>query len=129
VYHLLRCGLEVQAAFDASEADSEAEEGFRDRLERLCRRFAEVARIDFFSSREGGWQPARPWHAWRRRWRNTRRARRAGSPPHRCFLDPEAEIRYADAPEPGEVSFDMRRAEFGHVSNRCSFETMKPKSE
>jgi hypothetical protein len=42
----------------------------------------------------------------------------------RRFIDPQAEIRYAETPEPGEVAFDMHRAEFGHVGNRCSFETM-----
>lgn len=135
---------QIQVAFDARE------EGFRDRLERLRRRFAEVSRIDFFQAAEGvtasaalarldgalaqhepgaeGGIPAASREAYRgRRWVTRPR-------PHvdrlacawfiRRFLELEAEIRYADATEPGEVSFDMRRADFGHVGNRCSFETM-----
>ncbi|MFY9820816.1 MAG: chromate resistance protein ChrB domain-containing protein, partial [Thermoanaerobaculia bacterium] len=42
----------------------------------------------------------------------------------RRFIDPQAEIRYADEPEEGEVSFDLRDADFGHRGNLCSFETM-----
>jgi len=42
----------------------------------------------------------------------------------RRLIDPEAEIRYGEAPEAGEVSFDMRDAEFGHQGNLCTFETL-----
>ena len=42
----------------------------------------------------------------------------------RRFIDPTAVIRYATQPDPEEVRFDMRGAEFGHEENRCTFETM-----
>jgi hypothetical protein len=42
----------------------------------------------------------------------------------RRFINPQAVIRYAAQPEPGEVSFDMAEADFGHTGNLCSFETM-----
>lgn len=140
---------EVLAAFQGEEHGSEATEGFRDRVERLRRRFNEVARIDFFQAperaavsaalgrlekelagREPGAEeiPAVSREDYRgRRWVTRPRPhvdRLACAWLIRRFLDPEAEIRYADSPEPGEVSFDMRRADFGHVGNRCSFETM-----
>jgi hypothetical protein len=141
---------QVQTAFDAREPGSEAEEDFRSSLERLRRRFAEVSRIDFFQAaervpasaalarlegalaqREPGADsgiPAASHEAYRgRHWVTRPRPhvdRLACAWLIRRFLDPEAEIRYAEAPELGEVSFDMRRADFGHVGNRCSFETM-----
>jgi hypothetical protein len=140
---------ETLAGLDGKEPGPEAQEGIRDSLERLRRRFAEVARIDFFQAAEGaaagaalarleealerrgpgsGEIPAAPRERYRgRRWVTRPRPhvdRLACAWLIRRFLDPAAEIRYADTPEPGEVSFDMRRAEFGHVGNRCSFETM-----
>jgi len=42
----------------------------------------------------------------------------------RKFINPTAEIRYAPRSESGEVGFDMREAEFGHQGNLCTFETM-----
>lgn len=42
----------------------------------------------------------------------------------RRFINPTAVIRYATQPDPDEVRFDMRGAEFGHEGNRCTFETM-----
>lgn len=42
----------------------------------------------------------------------------------RRFIDPTAVIRYSTQPDPDEVRFDMRGAEFGHEGNRCTFETM-----
>ena len=33
-------------------------------------------------------------------------------------------IRYANTPRPGEVTFDMTNAAFGHQGNFCTFETM-----
>lgn len=42
----------------------------------------------------------------------------------RRFINPHAAIRYAHAPEPGEIAFDMAKAEFGHRGNLCTFETM-----
>jgi len=42
----------------------------------------------------------------------------------RRFIDPEAEIRYSETPEPDEVTFDMPDAELGHQGNHCTFETL-----
>jgi len=42
----------------------------------------------------------------------------------RRYLNPEAVIRYAVEPEPGEVGFDMDGAEFSHQGNLCTFEVM-----
>lgn len=42
----------------------------------------------------------------------------------RQFINPHAVIRYSLHPEPDEVAFDMKEAEFGHWGNLCSFENM-----
>lgn len=42
----------------------------------------------------------------------------------RHFINANAIINYRHSPEPGEVAFDMKEAEFGHEGNLCSFETM-----
>ena len=123
--------------------------GILDHLEKLQKRYTEVARVDFFESLEG------------RRVSNKLRAiegslrfKISGAPraasataadfknkhwitrphPHvdrlactwliRRFIDPKAVIRYGTQPEPEEVSFDMRDAVFGHEGNLCTFETM-----
>ena len=123
--------------------------GILDHLEKLQKRYTEVARVDFFESLEG------------RRVSNKLRAiegslrfKLSGAPrvasatvadfknkhwitrphPHvdrlacawliRRFIDPKAVIRYGTQPEPAEVSFDMRDAVFGHEGNLCTFETM-----
>lgn len=119
------------------------------KLEKLRKRHAEIAEIDFFNSPEGtkvgallrGMEerlrpgdavvaPVPPMNI-----TDYRHARWVTRPrPHvdrlacawliRRFIDPTAEIRYATRPEPGEVGFDMRDAVFGHRGNRCTFETM-----
>jgi hypothetical protein len=43
----------------------------------------------------------------------------------RRFINPKAAIRYSLQPDPDEVSFDMEPADFGHQGNRCSFESMR----
>jgi hypothetical protein len=43
----------------------------------------------------------------------------------RRYLNPLAVIRYGVAPEPGEVTFDLESADFGHRGQWCSFETMQ----
>ena len=43
----------------------------------------------------------------------------------RRFINPQANIRYSPEPEPGEVTFDMEPADFGHQGGLCSFETMR----
>lgn len=145
----------------ATEADETAEQAgrgslgredrseLRDRLEKLRRRFAEAARIDFFQAPEGveaaaalarleaglgrGEGPARevpPAELARyrgRRWVTRPRPhvdRLASVWLIRRFIDPQAEIRYGEAPEAGEVSFDMHDAEFGHRGTLCTFETL-----
>src|SRR4029079_7248825 len=42
----------------------------------------------------------------------------------RRFINANAEIRYAAAPLPDEVAFDMNVGEFSHQGNLCTFETM-----
>lgn len=43
----------------------------------------------------------------------------------RRFIDPTAEIRYAKAPQEGEIGFDMKEGgTFGHVGKFCTFETL-----
>ncbi|HUP01767.1 MAG TPA: chromate resistance protein ChrB domain-containing protein [Gemmatimonadota bacterium] len=42
----------------------------------------------------------------------------------RRFIDPQAEIRYDQEPEPGETVFDVPGAMFGHRGPLCTFETM-----
>lgn len=137
----------------AAEADEAASEAggadLRDRLEKLRRRFAEAARLDFFAAPEGveasaallrleaglargegraGAVPPAERERYRgRRWVTRPRLhvdRLASAWLIRRFIDPEAEIRYAEAPEEGEVSFDLRGAEFGHRGNLCTFETL-----
>ncbi len=122
-----------------------------DRLVRLRRRYAEVARIDYFNSPEGSRmltrldalektlssrvRPTRVPEVPRQRVEAYRRKRWITRPrPHvdrlacawliRRFVDPRAKIRYANAPKPGEVAFDMERSEFGHRGGFCTFETM-----
>jgi len=136
-------------AAEAEEAlEPAGQDGLRERLEKLRRRFAETARLDFFQAAEGpraaaalarieaalGREgPSREVPAAERK---RYQGRRWVTRPHphvdrlacawliRRFIDPHAEIRYADTPEEGEVSFDLRDADFGHRGNLCSFETM-----
>src|SRR4029078_3538238 len=44
----------------------------------------------------------------------------------RRFVDADAEIRYADTPAEGEVSFDMRDAHLGHRGNLRTVEQVSP---
>lgn len=133
---------------EAAEAERAGRDGLGDRLEKLRRRFAEIARIDFFGapekvaataalarlealldpgepSREA---PAADLERYRgRRWVTRPRPhvdRLACAWLIRRFVDPQAEIRYADKAGEGELSFDMKGAHFGHRGGRCTFETM-----
>jgi hypothetical protein len=121
----------------------------RERLERLRRQHADIARIDFFDAPEGSLVASHlgriaqalaggetsaasvvpaMLEAFRdRRWVTRPR-------PHvdrlaciwliRRFIDPAAGIRYANTPEADEVAFDMRKGAFSHQGNLCTFETM-----
>ena len=138
---------EVEKALLAQGKRSRSE--LLDRLQRVQKRYAEVARVDFFESAEGARMFAKL-----RTVEQDLRVRISGAPkvasvslaeyknrrwvtrprPHvdrlacawliRRFIDRDAVIRYAAQPEPGEVSFDMREASFGHSGNLCTFETM-----
>ena len=136
-------------ATEAGEAERAGGSGLEDRLEKLRRRFAEVARIDFFQAPERMDAEAalarieallsppetaasEVLSAEIERYRGRRWVTRPR--PHvdrlacawliRRFVDPEAGIRYAETAGEGEVSFDMKGADFGHRGNRCTFETM-----
>jgi hypothetical protein len=134
-------------ANEAGEAERTGRAGLEDRLEKLRRRFAEVVRIDFFQAPErldadaalarieallGPPETAPSETLSAERYRGRRWVTRPR--PHvdrlacawliRRFVDPEAEIRYADKTGEGEISFDMKGADFGHRGNRCTFETM-----
>jgi hypothetical protein len=148
-YRKIAAEAQEAASQAGEEPGLEAQERLHELVARLRRRLAEVARIDFFQAAEGiaagamvtrleevlgrreptaGEIPAASRELYRgRRWVTRPRPhvdRLACAWLIRRFLDRAAEIRYAETPEPDEVAFDMRRAEFGHVGNRCSFETM-----
>jgi len=121
----------------------------RERLERLRRQHAEVARIDFFDAPEGSLVAAHlariaqalaageasstvvapaAIQAYRdRRWVTRPRPyvdRLACIWLIRRFITPSAVIRYTNTPEAEEVAFDMRQGAFSHQGNLCTFETM-----
>jgi hypothetical protein len=121
----------------------------RERLERLRRQHADIARIDFFDAPEGSLVAAHmariaqalaagegssavvapaAIQAYRdRRWVTRPRPyvdRLACIWFIRRFIDPAAVIRYANAPESDEVAFDMRNGAFSHQGDLCTFETM-----
>jgi hypothetical protein len=128
-------------------ADDQGE--LREALEKLRRRHAEIQRIDYFASPEGGQfatrlariaqtlasqdaTAAEVPHVDRATYRARRWVTRPR--PHvdrlacawllRRFIDSAAPIRYADDPAPDEVAFDVEGAHFGHNGQLCSFETM-----
>jgi len=139
---------DVEKAIHATQK-SKNNSGTLERLEKLRKKYAEVAQVDFFESAEGAGIALQI--------RNIQQALRQGAAsdptvasvtlseyrdkrwvtrprPHvdrlgcawliRRFIDPKAEIRYATDPGPDEVTFDMRGAEFGHTGDLCTFETM-----
>lgn len=121
----------------------------RDTLKRLSRRYSDILRIDYFDCPEGkrvaslldniersispslSESPLIPREDIEQ-FRNSRWVTRPH--PHvdrlacawliRRFINPSAVIRYSNTPEPDEVSFDMKRDQFGHRGNLCTFETM-----
>jgi len=135
-------------AASAVTAERAAKPGLQD-LEKLRRRFAEAVRIDFFHAPgrtaaeaalarleallgQGEGAAREIPRAGLERYRGRKWVTRPR--PHvdrlacawliRRFVDPQAEIRYAETTAEGEVSFDMRGAELGHRGNLCTFETM-----
>ena len=121
----------------------------RELLARLKREYGEISRIDFFGSPTGAQvaarlarieatlAPRRPDDApVARAALSAYRHKRWVTRPHphvdrlacawliRRFINPRAVIRYATAPRPDEVPFDMSEGPFSHHGNLCTFETM-----
>jgi hypothetical protein len=146
-------GIETQASaleeHLCASLKTEERARLRERLERLRRQHADIARIDFFDAPEGGFAashlariaqalaagevvPVSVAPAARESYRHRRWVTRPR--PHvdrlaciwliRRFIDPAALVRYANAPEADEVAFDMRDGVFSHRGNLCTFETM-----
>jgi hypothetical protein len=119
-----------------------------DTLDKLRRRHAELAQIDYFDNPEGVRvaahlariarqlvpepspvvvAPARRDDYATTHWVTRPRPhvdRLACAWLIRRFLNPQAVIRYATDPLPDEIAFDMPDARFGHQGNLCTFETM-----
>ncbi len=128
--------------------DAEGTSKTLDALQRLRRQYEAVARIDYFGCPSGAHvaaslariaeilSPATPPagvpHANLDMYRDKRWVTR----PHpyvdrlaciwliRRYVNPQATIRYALAPEPGEVSFDMEGGDFSHRGPLCTFEVL-----
>jgi hypothetical protein len=144
--------IEAQAtALEQTIAQSAPEDRTRlqETLEKLRRRHADIARVDYFENPNGGRVSAQlariadalvPKHAepvavapvLRAGYEAVRWVTRPR--PHvdrlacawliRRFINPQAIIRYATQPLPDEIAFDMADAHFGHQGNLCTFETM-----
>ncbi len=120
-----------------------------DSLEKLRKRHAEISKRDFFRTPEGAdvaaklaqlsarlttgstpaeaVEPVNPADFTGKVWVTRPRPyvdRLASAWLIRRFIDAGAVIAYHDAPEAGEVGFDMPEARFNHVGNLCTFETM-----
>lgn len=119
-----------------------------DALDRLRRRYADLARVDYFDCPDGARVAARLARIAQvlagnlttasvpspkltdyrnRRWVTRPRPhvdRLACAWLIRRFIDPDATIRYADVPEGDEVAFDIPDVAFGHQGELCSFETL-----
>jgi hypothetical protein len=121
----------------------------RQALAKLRRRYAEIARVDYFNSPTGSRvasklaeieeilspkavpppvvEPAAIKEYRGKCWVTRPRPhvdRLACAWLIRRFIDAEATIRYATRPKSDEVTFDTDVARFGHVGNLCTFETM-----
>jgi len=121
---------------------------WREDAERLLRRHADIARIDYFHCPEGQRILAHLLEIQKMLMDETEspaldRVDRADyvrkswvtrPRPHvdrlsciwliRRFIDPKAKIRYATKARANEIAFDMDGAAFGHQGNLCTFETM-----
>jgi hypothetical protein len=117
-------------------------------LDRLRRRHADIARVDYFDCPDGvrvaerlryiaksllpdapltRIQPADAAAYRDRVWVTRPRPyvdRLACAWLIRRYINPQAVIRYATVAGAGEVSFDMPDAQFGHLGAHCTFETM-----
>ncbi|HZG68536.1 MAG TPA: chromate resistance protein ChrB domain-containing protein [Herpetosiphonaceae bacterium] len=139
---------EVTALEHVSDDPAELDH-LREGLEKLRRRYAEIARVDYFDCTEGGRVGARLAALERvisprppdaatiapallGEYRDARWVTRPR--PHvdrlacawliRQYINPAAAIRYSVQPEPDEIAFDMADAHFGHSGSLCTFETM-----
>jgi hypothetical protein len=132
------------------ESDDTAEAGhYLSILDKLQKQYAEVARIDYFQSpqrplveaqlnrirqklapadlTQPDITPVASAHYRDRLWVTRPRPhidRLACAWLIRRYINPQAMIRYSLEPQPGEVTFDMNQAEFGHQGNLCTFEVM-----
>jgi len=122
----------------------------REGIDKLHRRHAEITRVDYFDSPARGRAAARlaaieqslaPGASQSlkielavirdyqgKRWITRPRPhvdRLACAWLIRRFIDPGATIRYATAPKPNEIAFDMDEGQFGHRGNLCTFEMMR----
>jgi hypothetical protein len=141
---------ELEPDLKKLERALKAEDRFRlsEAMERLRRKHAAIAQIDYFDSPAGAQFAARLAKAEQtlapapaaqpvtaanlseyrdKRWVTRPRPhvdRLACAWLIHRFINPEAPIRYALQAETGEVTFDMEPADFGHQGAQCSFETM-----
>ncbi len=122
---------------------------FRDGLEKARRRYADIARVDYFGCVEGAnvgqhlaqlaerLVPPSQVPAVARVNTGDYRGKTWVTRPRpyvdrlacawliRRFIDPQATLRYSLSPRADEVAFDMEEGgQFGHVGNLCTFETM-----
>lgn len=142
---------EIAAEITALEKASKPKEraGLHDAIEKLRKRQADIARVDYFGCPEGAQVAARLAEL-----AQTLAPERAPAPqvaatnittfrdktwvtrprPHvdrlacawfiRRFINPKAVIHYSLHPKPNEIAFDMEKGQFGHRGNLCTFETM-----
>jgi hypothetical protein len=137
-----------EALAPGSAFDPETQQRLQEAVAKLRKRYSDILRIDFFdcpdstqiaahllrlgqllSPRKPDLQPLSASLAayQNRSWVTRPRPfvdRLACAWLIRRFIDAHAVIRYSTQPEPGEIAFDMRDAEFGHQGNLCSFEML-----
>ncbi len=141
--------LEAQAEELEKKLHLESEkQSLREAIAKLRKRHSEILRIDFFDCPEGiqaatrisrleqalsgSSQPVSTGTVTIAEYQNRRWVTRPRPFVDRIacawfirrFVNPDAVIRYSSKPEPDEVAFDMKDAEFGHQGNLCSLETM-----
>lgn len=141
--------VELEQAVAVSPENEDPYPDLLDKLDKLRRRYADIKRVDYFHSPAGDQIAARLRtlqqnlssnkamnvairFASLTEYRDKRWVTRPR--PHvdrlacawliRRFINPDAAIRYGLEPEPGEISFDMSQAHFGHEGQLCTFETM-----
>ncbi len=148
-YQSLDKPLTALAKSAQSKQSARARANLQDSLAKLRKRYDDIARVDYFDCPDARTLAARldrvaqslaphatdsaaPASATIAEYTHTHWVTRPH--PHvdrlaciwliRRFINPRAVVRYAARPEPDEIAFDMGGARFGHVGNRCSFETM-----